>query len=170
MDRYESLFKHYGERFHVPWTLLESMAHIAQLYTDHPDYIGMMGISQRIYTNHVGVKFRLYNPECNIEVAANQVAVLCNRFADIHDSLNHYRFVLTAFRESSEMVYNAMRLAREEEGLPSSYKHWRAAGKPLGQWAEWSYTKTFFQLTEESNTLEYVESVIHCWSTMAQTA
>lgn len=161
-------YHHYGQSFDIPWQLLRVMSHVAESYTKDQGFYGIMGISREIYSNHTGPRFKVNNPECCIEVAANQLSILRNRMSDITQLDQHYCFVLAAYRTSAEKVYASMSEARLAEGLPGTYRKWRESGKPSGQWQEWEYTSTFAPLREEVIALDYVKKVLVEWNPAPQ--
>lgn len=144
-DRYDSLIQYYGERHGVPWLLMKRQM-IAES-TANPRAVspgGDKGLMQ--FTDGTWAEFGQgdpFNPEASIEAAARYLRHLYDRFGEIPDPAERWKFACASYHTGPAAVNRALALARQSCGQPESFTQWVAAGRPAGRWQQWAYTRQF---------------------------
>src|SRR5690554_3200837 len=137
-DRYDSLLRYYAEQHGVPWRLLkrqmlaESAANPAAV-----SRAGARGLMQFMPAawqewdapDGVPALDDPHNPEAAIAAAARYMAALYERFPEIPDNAERWRFALAAYNAGRANINRMLALAREACGQPASYADWVRAGQ-----------------------------------------
>lgn len=164
-DRYDSLIQFYSLREEIDWHLVKRL--IAAESSFQPDAIsptGAVGLAQFMPQTwaHWG-RGQRDNPEASIDACTRYLKWLYERFDEIPNTDDRWRFAVAAYNCGRENVNRALSKAREKAGQPASYDEWRAQGNPPGPWQTWQFTSELLpEVTghHAAETLQYVATVM----------
>lgn len=164
-DRYDSLIRYYARLHGLSWRLVKRL--IAMESEFRPDAIspsGAVGLAQFMPdTWSERGEGRRDNPEQSIAACCRYLRWLYNRFPEIPDADERWRFAIAAFNCGRPNVNLALARARQRSGHPASYDRWVAAGSPPGPWQQWRYVREvlpFITGHHAQETVRYVEAIL----------
>lgn len=170
-DRYDSLMRYYAEKHGVPFGLLKRQM-LAESTAD-PRAVspaGARGLMQFLPAawaefdddDPIPALNDPHNAEEAIEAGARYMAHLYQRFAEIPDRTERWRFALASYNAGRGHINRALELARRACGLPGPYSEWVQAGRPAGAWQTWAFTSQYLvKITgvHAAETLGYVARI-----------
>lgn len=103
-----------------------------------------------------------FNPKDAIPAQIRYMSYLYQRFAEIADPIERYKFALAAYISGPANINRALANARESLGLPAGHNEWLKVGVG-GRWQKWVYTSQFlYDVISEENAyrvIEYVDKI-----------
>ncbi len=171
-DRYDSLLQYYAHLRGVPWRLLKRQM-LAESSAD-PSAVspaGARGLMQfmpatwREWDDEDGLPALddPHNAEEAIAAAARYMRALFDRFPEIPDVAERWRFALASYNAGRGHVNRMLALAREACGQPASYADWVRAGQPQGDWQRWAFASRFLERVtgqHAAETIGYVRRIV----------
>lgn len=103
------------------------------------------------------------NPEDSIHVGCWYDRWLFNRYAEIPDEADRWRFALAAYNCGRTNLNKAIHIAREQTGHPASFAAWEKAGRLPGPWQEWPFASRFLSVVtgaRANETIGYVSKIL----------
>jgi len=104
----------------------------------------------------------VFDVALNVTCGVYYVSWLYERFSEIPDPIERYKFALAAYNAGRGNINKALEIARDDEGLPGRYKQWLKRGQPAGDWQHWENTKAYlFDVTGKYSfeTVDYVKRI-----------
>ncbi len=173
-DRYDSLIKWYAHIYGPQWRIVKRQIEAESSFDPlavSPK--GAMGLAQFkadtwdwVWTELLGVdpsQRDVWNPEHAIEGCCLYDRWLYDRFAEIPDEAERWRFALAAYNAGRGNINRALGHAREACDLPGSFKKWQDAGSRPGPWQTWDFASRFLPLvtgTNANETIGYIKRVM----------
>ncbi len=176
-SRYDSLIQYCckelsGKDVPIPWTLVKAMvevgSHFDPLY-DSPQGRGLMALPELVVQEYKLRTTDVFNVEKNLELGVLHLRRLLYRLGDIPSYEERYACALAAYVSSLEYVSKSLAYARDQEGLPASFKAWRTESRKQGQWQEWSHVKRYLLPAsvempfEPTRVVAYVDRVVEVY-------
>lgn len=164
--QYDTLFQRYHVKYldHTPypWQILKAQA-IAEsgLNTCAISPVGAKGLMQLMPATdfEIDADMDAFDPAGNVDNGARYMARQYEKFGEIPDELERYKFALAAYNAGRGHINNMLMLARDDEGLPADYKAWTRAGCPSGEWQRWSQASLYLSQVTGHHSVETVNYV-----------
>lgn len=101
-----------------------------------------------------------FNPKDSIRAQVKYMNHLCDRFGEIPNSLERYKFALASYDAGRGHINEALSLARESRGLLNSHNKWKSQGARRGLWQEWWYTSKHLESVAGRRVRDYALAYI----------
>lgn len=152
--RYEGLVEFYATRHELPQALV--LAQVEQESGFDPrakSGSGAQGLLQLMPATAQETWYRLYphvlwqwdlvwHEAINLDLGCYYLHRCIEAgWPEIPDWNERARFGLAAYNGGQAYIIRAAQLARLDEGQPESYRDWRDAGRPAGEWMRWGFTR-----------------------------
>lgn len=163
-ERYDSLFRYYASLHGLSWRRIKAQA-VAESSLDPRSVspVGAVGLMQFMpSTWGEWGRGAPTDPEASIEAACRYMAHLYECYGEIPDDTERYRSALAAYNCGRGNWNQALALAREACGLPSSYSEWASSGRKPGQWQTFSFASRHLERvtgTLSRETIGYVRRI-----------
>ncbi len=160
-DRYDGLFQYYAERYNLNWRLIKKQAIAESSLNPYAESNrGAKGLMQ--FVDSTWEQFGegdAFNPEESIKAGCKYMAYLYDKFKEIPDVNERYKFALAAYNCGRSNVNRMLAEARKGEGLPENYSEWAAQGAKKGIWQTWEFASRFLSIVTGRNSRETVNYV-----------
>ena len=156
---YEKLFKKYGKKYNIPWTLLASIAYQESHWNPHAkSFTGVRGMM--MLTNYtaklLGVKNRL-DPKESIIGGTRHIKQMIKSVPKGVQNEDRLRFALAAYNVGMGHIYDAQKLAKKLGYNPNI---WSDLKKVLPLLSEKKYYRHLrYGYARGSEPVKYVESI-----------
>lgn len=171
-DRYDSLIQYYAGLYGLDWRRIKRQIEVESSF--NPAAVsprGAKGLMQfmpdtwREQDDVDGIPALddPFNAEENIAAGCKYMRFLYDRFPEIPDPTERYKFALAAYNAGRANINRCLAIAREATGAPASFAEWERAGRRPGPWQEWEFAARFLPLVTGSNaaeTINYVRKVM----------
>ncbi len=165
-NKYDDLIKDYAEQYGFNWKLIKMQIMVES--HGNPKTVSSLGAKGLMQiTDEVWANFGtgdVFNPADNIRAGCKYLRWLNNKFSEIPDSQERYKFVLAAYNVGYDNINELLQLARKAEGYPGSYFRWQESGAPKGKWQTWEFARQFLpQVTQGAarGIINYVAKIMN---------
>lgn len=177
-DRYDSLIQYYAACYGLDWCMVKRQIEVESGF--RPQAVspaGAVGLMQTLPATFswavqemraAGILPADYeawikSPEDSIHVGCWYDRWLFERYPEVPDERERWRFALAAYNCGRGNVNQALSLARQRCGQPFSFTTWRNAGEPPGPWQKWEFTCQCLSLVtgeRARETIAYVSKIL----------
>lgn len=160
-DRYDSLIRYYAETYGLDWRRVKAQVEAESGFNPRAvSPVGAKGLMQFMdATWKEWGEGDPFNAEESIKAGCRYMRYLYDRFPEIPDPDERYRFALAAYNAGIGNINKCLAVARDAWGHPASYEEWRKAGSPPGPWQTWGYASRFLSLVTGKHAVETINYV-----------
>lgn len=165
-DRYDSLIQYYAENHGLDPRLIKRQIEAESSFNPRAvSPAGAMGLMQFMPATweEWGEGGDPFNPEESIKAGCRYMRYLYDRFPEIPDPDERYRFALAAYNAGIGNINKCLARAREMFGAPASFAEWERQGRRPGPWQEWELASRSLGLVtgpKSIETINYVEKIL----------
>ena len=177
-DRYDSLIRWYAQKFGLdPGMVRRQIAAESSFRPQAASPAGAVGLMQTTpgtfawavkemrAAGHIPADHEAWikSPEDSIHVGCWYDRWLFDRFPEIPDEAERWRFALAAYNCGRGNINQALSLARAACDQPASHGAWVREGSKPGPWQTWAFTSRFLAQVTGANaeeTIGYVQKIL----------